>query len=171
MNRRSFLIIFFLFALLLFLTGCSEIDISKLSDEDLERISEKLIVCESPYLRNGGDCCLDKNENKICDEDEKLEDVRVKPEIKKNAEDVGCRNECTNSGCDDNDYLECSKEKNGCYSNVNLGLIVGKCNVECTSSKDCSEDEECDSNKCNEKPQENFDNGGLDYKDFDFNCN
>ena len=54
----------------LFIAGCSGIDLSKVSDEDLERLSEKAVVCNSPYIRVGVQCCLDKNENNVCDSDE-----------------------------------------------------------------------------------------------------
>jgi hypothetical protein len=60
----------YILLVLLFLTGCAGIDVSKVSDEDLERISDKVIVCESPYLRVGTGCCLDVNSNNICDSDE-----------------------------------------------------------------------------------------------------
>jgi len=57
--------------LIMFISGCEGIDISQLSDEDLERISEKAIVCNAPYIRYAADCCLDQNDNKICDRDER----------------------------------------------------------------------------------------------------
>lgn len=55
---------------IIILAGCKDIDVSKLSDQDLDRISNKLIVCDKPYIRHGSDCCLDQNDNKICDNDE-----------------------------------------------------------------------------------------------------
>ena len=60
----------FVFSLFL-LAACENLDLSKISDKDLERVSEKLIVCEKPYMRFESGCCLDKNENKICDRDER----------------------------------------------------------------------------------------------------
>ena len=60
----------------LFLIACDNVDLSQLSDEDLERVSGKLIVCEEPYMRHGSDCCLDQNENSICDGDEPKESVQ-----------------------------------------------------------------------------------------------
>ena len=62
--------ILLLFIVLLVLTGCENVDLSGISDEDLERVSEKLIVCNSPYMRIGAECCLDQNSNSICDRDE-----------------------------------------------------------------------------------------------------
>jgi len=60
-----------LFLVTILVVACENIDISKLSDKDLERLSEKLIVCETPYIRHGSGCCLDQNTDRICDEDEK----------------------------------------------------------------------------------------------------
>jgi hypothetical protein len=31
---------------------------------------EKEIICNKPYIRVGAECCLDQNDNKICDKDE-----------------------------------------------------------------------------------------------------
>lgn len=64
-------IIFFLIILFL-LSGCQGIDLEQVSDDDLERIAEKAIVCEKPYMRFGTGCCLDQNDNSICDTDEKV---------------------------------------------------------------------------------------------------
>jgi len=60
--------------LVLLLVGCENIDLSKLSDNDLERISNKLIVCPSNYMRFGSGCCLDidKGGYGICDRDERI---------------------------------------------------------------------------------------------------
>lgn len=56
---------------IVFLTACENIDVSKVSDEDLARLSEKAVVCNEPYIRFGTSCCLDQNNNKICDRDER----------------------------------------------------------------------------------------------------
>jgi hypothetical protein len=34
------------------------------------------VVCETPYMRHGSECCLDQNDNKICDNDE--ESITIK---------------------------------------------------------------------------------------------
>src|SRR3989344_1798060 len=34
------------------------------------------VVCNSPYIRVGRDCCLDKNSNSICDNDETKEEAQ-----------------------------------------------------------------------------------------------
>jgi hypothetical protein len=68
--KKYILGIFLVF--MLFLTACSGIDLSKLSDEELARISEQAVVCNDPYIRVGIECCLDNNDNSICDVDEGL---------------------------------------------------------------------------------------------------
>jgi len=67
---KKSIILVFLIVLIILVTGCDNIDISKLSDEDLARISGKAVVCNKPYIRVGIECCLDKNDNQICDDDE-----------------------------------------------------------------------------------------------------
>lgn len=67
---KKIISILMLFSILFFISGCSNVDLSKVSDEDLERISDKAVVCNEPYIRLGTSCCLDENQNNICDEDE-----------------------------------------------------------------------------------------------------
>lgn len=57
--------------LLIFVNGCQGIDLSDVSDEDIEKVTDKTIICNAPYMRQGMDCCLDANSNSICDDDEK----------------------------------------------------------------------------------------------------
>lgn len=71
--KKILLFLFLLFVLFIF--GCENVDLSKVSDEDLERLSEQAIKCEKPYIRFGTSCCLDQNDNKICDRDEKIIEV------------------------------------------------------------------------------------------------
>jgi len=68
--KKEVLLIIFLFALVL-ITACEQFEISNLSNEDLARISEMAIVCNAPYMRYAVECCLDQNDNKICDRDER----------------------------------------------------------------------------------------------------
>jgi len=42
--------------------------------------ANKEIICNKPYIRFGSDCCLDKNDNLICDTDEKPADVQTRPQ-------------------------------------------------------------------------------------------
>ncbi|MFH1637298.1 MAG: hypothetical protein ABIB71_02630 [Candidatus Woesearchaeota archaeon] len=62
---------------LLILTACSGIDVSKMSDEEMARIAEQAIRCDSPYIRVGTDCCLDQNSNRICDKDEREQQSEI----------------------------------------------------------------------------------------------
>lgn len=55
----------------LFLIGCSNMDLSSVKSEDIN----KVIQCESPYIRFGTGCCIDENKNGICDPDEKKEPI------------------------------------------------------------------------------------------------
>ncbi|MFH1591974.1 MAG: hypothetical protein ABIB47_01260 [Candidatus Woesearchaeota archaeon] len=63
---------------LLVLAGCGAggIDVSKLSPEDID----KVIKCEPPYIRHASGCCLDQNENKICDDDEGVDSPPTEPQ-------------------------------------------------------------------------------------------
>ncbi len=56
--------------LMVFIIGCADFSLDNISDKDLERISEKAVVCKEPYIRVGVNCCLDTNNNGICDNDE-----------------------------------------------------------------------------------------------------
>ena len=72
--RKKYIIGIILVSIFL-LSGCENVDLSKVSDKDLERISEKAIACNKPYIRFGTSCCLDKNGNNVCDRDEKTIEV------------------------------------------------------------------------------------------------
>ena len=61
--RKEAVLVIFLSGIML-LSACEKIDVSKLSDKDLERISKELIVCNAPYIRFASSCCLDKNKSK-----------------------------------------------------------------------------------------------------------
>lgn len=67
---KKLFILSLIFICVLFLIGCQGIDLEKVSDTDLERISEKAVVCNKPYIRLGTGCCLDQSNNNICDSDE-----------------------------------------------------------------------------------------------------
>ncbi len=54
---------------LVFISACDNLgnlDLSNVSEKDVN----KIIVCKAPYMRFASGCCLDKNDNKICDNDE-----------------------------------------------------------------------------------------------------
>ena len=54
--------------LVVFLSGC--INISDDAEKLVEKVSDELVVCNEPYMRLGNSCCLDINNNAICDKDE-----------------------------------------------------------------------------------------------------
>ncbi|MFH1510851.1 MAG: hypothetical protein ABIF10_04105 [Candidatus Woesearchaeota archaeon] len=70
MNNKITTIIF-LILLSFAIIGCENVDVSKISDQDLARISDNVIVCNQPYIRYASGCCLDKDNNNICDRDER----------------------------------------------------------------------------------------------------
>lgn len=41
----------------------------------------KDFICDKPYIQVGSECCLDENDNKICDKDEKEETIKVDQKI------------------------------------------------------------------------------------------
>jgi len=148
MINKNFILILLVLSLF-FIVGCSnfgKIDVSNLSEEDVN----KIIVCNKPYMRFGTGCCLDANDNKICDNDEKGEiktlepkqEENTKPEIKP-TQPISCKNECTQDSCDVNIYYQCVKQADGCYDKINKGKIIGKCNVNCLKDSDCASGQEC----------------------------
>lgn len=64
------LILLLILVTMVLIVGCEGVDVSKISDNDLNRISAAAVVCNEPYIRYGSNCCLDKNSNNICDKDE-----------------------------------------------------------------------------------------------------
>ena len=71
----------------LFISACDNVDLSKVSDKDLERVSNNLIVCNKPYIRFASSCCLDKDSNSICDKDEReLTSTERQEEVEANEE-------------------------------------------------------------------------------------
>jgi len=71
------------FILLVFfslLIGCSN-DIENVTDSNK-------IVCNPPYIQVGTSCCLDQNNNSICDSDEKSESITQVSEEKSSTSDI-----------------------------------------------------------------------------------
>jgi len=96
---------------MLFTSGCDEIDINKLNLSDLsEEDINKLIVCKEPYMRYGTECCLDQDNNKICDNDEGLNsDLNVAPVCNSPYIQVGggcCLDQDNNKICDNDEKDE-----------------------------------------------------------------
>lgn len=73
MKNATPLLLFSIF----FLVACENLDVSKLTQEDIN----KLIVCPDSYMRFASGCCLDVNGNGICDDDEKVKPSEVSAEV------------------------------------------------------------------------------------------
>jgi hypothetical protein len=72
-------LIFFLVIIgIISITGCSEIDVSRVSDENIGKNADNVTVCNPPYMQFDASCCLDQNINSICDtEDADMAQVEV----------------------------------------------------------------------------------------------
>ncbi|MBU1974826.1 MAG: hypothetical protein KKG59_00305 [Nanoarchaeota archaeon] len=144
------IIILFLSLSIIFLVACQDVDLSKVSDEDLGRLAEKAIVCEEPYMRFGTSCCLDQDANKICDEDETVnvadgvEEETTTPE----PEEILCEDECEENFCEDKEWIECNIGSDGCKHPTNKGFVKGRCFVGCIKQSDCMIRELCEDNVC-----------------------
>lgn len=104
---------------ILILCGCQGVDLSQVSDADLNRISDKLVTCNSPYIRFGTGCCLDKNNNSMCDDDEKINKTVIVDRNTKSDSDTQLK-ECV--------YYD---PKYRIYKSYNLMPII------CNTEKDC----------------------------------
>lgn len=121
---------------LIFLFGCTETPTGEVIQP----------VCNKPYILVGTDCCLDKNDNSICDKDE-IEESKVEETKETKSAVVGdvfpCEDECNFEGqkCEDNKVIKC----------VNSDNDVCK---EKTTIKECTVNEKCDTtkNECIIKP-------------------
>jgi hypothetical protein len=130
-----------LLSVCLFLSGCSGFNVNSLSDRDLQRISDKAVVCNAPYIRFGASCCIDQNNNSICDTDESATSTTP-------VEGVKCINECSEDLCLNGEYIACQTKSDGCKDKVNKGKLLGKCGIICLSDNDCSSTEKCNGNTC-----------------------
>lgn len=164
--------IIFLLAII-FLSGCEQMDLSKISEDDINRITEQVIVCESPYIRHASGCCLDQNSNNICDNDESLSDnkeiICELPYIKnadqccldKNNNSIcdndeenissKCPDKCSTDRCSGKEYIACLRQEDNCYDEINKGIVTGKCDVECKIDDNCDNNEKCENYVCVEK--------------------
>jgi len=125
---RKLMILSLSLIVLTILSGCKDMDLSKLSDEDMQRIAEKAIICNPPYMRFGMECCLDTNNNNICDDDEK-KGIEIEPQTIMEAETKNCK-EKTIYKCEGNN------------------LYVININTDCTEDKSFILNCEDDSEKC-----------------------
>lgn len=58
--------------LCLVLLACSNIDLKNATPEDIEKIAAAVVICDDSYMRVGFECCLDANNDTICDNDERV---------------------------------------------------------------------------------------------------
>jgi hypothetical protein len=73
MTLKQIFVLVLILVLILLVSVSRTIDLGAISkglSENLKNISGLFIKCEKPYIRHGSECCLDKNDNKICDIDE-----------------------------------------------------------------------------------------------------
>jgi hypothetical protein len=124
MRRTQYAVLFFLMIFSIFISACDKIDLSKLSDEDLRRISEQAVVCNEPYMRLGTGCCLDMNDNSICDNDENLireSDVNPNSGKPTNPNADNSLNELSSRSCPDSEpsYTEISPNSDIIYASYN----------------------------------------------------
>lgn len=68
---KRIILILVIIALLVFIVSCIE------QEEAKELIEQEQMACEKPYIMVSGDCCLDDNNNGICDKNE----VEKKPGV------------------------------------------------------------------------------------------
>ena len=77
------LLILSLLVMVIVIAGCKDIDTIEDSGKDLEKITGNVVVCNKPYILVGIACCLDINNNAICDRDEAQKEEKDKePEQK-----------------------------------------------------------------------------------------
>ena len=75
MRQNRLLLTVFLF--LIFIIGC----VSSPDSNDKENNQQDSLVCNFPYIKVGLSCCLDIDNNSICDADETAAELAVKTEI------------------------------------------------------------------------------------------
>ena len=90
----------------LFLVGCETKEVVKVN-------------CEKPYILVGTDCCLDKDDNSICDKDEQVPEIK---EVKETKEDG-----CGDGYCEEGEDCEnCPKDCGKCFSLSDLQADINK---------------------------------------------
>jgi len=112
--------LFSLIILIVFLVGCAT----------------QQTVCNKPYILVGNDCCLDKNDNSICDSDESEESKEQKPICNRPYIQVGgscCLDKNDNKICDKDETIKEEQEEGKCGD----GICDAEEDCE-TCQKDCS---------------------------------
>lgn len=116
------------------------------------------VTCNPPYIKVGTSCCLDQNNNSICDEDkaERNQSSATGKIIEKGPPQPektvpSCTDECSSkwTKCVGYEYYECGDyDDDSCLEWSSGETTVGKCNVECKLDLDCGSGEECKDYKC-----------------------
>lgn len=130
--------------------------------EEPKTLTSAAVICNKPYIKVGASCCLDQNDNSICDKDERLNEKEkglvditgniVREKGKEEAEQKPkCSNECLSDSCSGFGYIACLQKSDGCKYKENKGNVFGKCGVECFGDSNCKKTMECKNHKCVEK--------------------
>ena len=135
-----------LISMVLMLNACDgidleNIDLSGLSEEDIN----KVIVCDPPYMRFGASCCLDQNDNSICDDDEcnTDDDCNLLHATPVCSDDGTCQI----YSCDEG-YASCNSEVSGCEAQFAIDVNnCGECDNACADGEVCNNGE-CEGNEC-----------------------
>ena len=156
------------------LVGCEQQDLSSLSEEakpeESEELTEDTVELKCSDKCSIGFCegkshvaclkqedgCKDKiSKGKVIGECgvECLEDFNCEQgeECNSNKCERSCSDECSSTGCEGLYYVKCVVGTDGCKDKESREKIKGKCGVECLEDSDCSSDETCSFNKCEEK--------------------
>lgn len=120
--------------------------------------SQAKLVCNTPYIQVGSECCLDKNSNKICDKDEEIKieikESQIPEDIKECvANDFGLASFCnTTDDCfkselvklivreapEFKDLIFCESSS---YKRIGNEDSEGKINfMQCATKQDCTKD-------------------------------
>ena len=77
--RKLIMLVVILFAFVII--SCQQVSISESGNN--EQITTKEAVCSPPYIKNYSNCCLDQNNNGICDSDEVKKELQPQAETPK----------------------------------------------------------------------------------------
>lgn len=83
---------------------------SKIIDERNYQKPSQEITCNYPYIKVGNECCLDKNQNGICDRDETIKETATETQTSCNYPYVKLGSKCC---LDDNDNGICDNDDSG----------------------------------------------------------
>lgn len=125
--------------LMLFLIGCELQEDYETSQDSVENIESNSLL-ENEASENLAEGVEEEQE---IEEEPEAEEIIV--------EQPTCTDECSQPICSGLYYIDCLTEDNGCKEKQTREKIKGKCEVECLEDSDCSSDETCSSNKCEEK--------------------